>query len=533
MATFIGISVTPLTLALVNGHTQQMSASAVYDDMSQIDITSHASWNSSNSGSMTVNSAGLVTAVATGAAVIRALSGALEGFVSGSCSAGSLVSLTVLPTGSNKLRGSTTQMNVSGTYQDSSYVDMAGKCNWTSSDTAVFTVNASTGVVTAVQTGSANVLAASGSITGSTSFAVHNALTGVTINPVTSSILPLGSTQQLLVSGTFEDTTHDYLPAAKWTWTSSDVTYATVAATGIVTTVRSGSATVTATSGAFTASSLILINSGTLSSLSVTPSSLNVVNGKTGALTVAGTYSDGMVRDLTTTAAWTTGTGGVATVGAHTGVVTGVADGVATITATIGSKTSTCAVTSSMGNIVSIGVGPTPRHIYQGTTLQLSASALYEDGTYVVATTTGDWSSSNAARASVGANTGLVTAVAGGPDAVTTVYVTTGSMTGSAEVNVDRHINNYSIVKDLQFASASFTKVTFGFTADSVSFRNMSNINAEISWDGYTVNGGTVVATGSLSMWPIQRNSVWLTCPAASSSAGSINVEVYACSWLP
>ena len=76
----VSISITPTSAqisvsGLAGPTTQQYTATAVFGDGSHQDITSSATWNSSNTGVATINSSGLATAVAAGVVNITATSG--------------------------------------------------------------------------------------------------------------------------------------------------------------------------------------------------------------------------------------------------------------------------------------------------------------------------------------------------------------------------------------------------------------------------------------------------------------------------
>lgn len=66
------LEVTPTAPSVVAGDTEQMTATATYSDSSTADVTSAASWTSSDSAIATVDTNGLVTAVSAGTATISA-----------------------------------------------------------------------------------------------------------------------------------------------------------------------------------------------------------------------------------------------------------------------------------------------------------------------------------------------------------------------------------------------------------------------------------------------------------------------------
>ena len=89
---------------------------------------------------------------------------------------------------------------------------------------------------------------------------------------------------------------------------------------------------------------LTVVSTGpTLQSISVTPANPSVFVGGTQQLSATGSYSDGSMQNLTTTATWSSSALGVATV--TTGLAKGIAPGQATISATSGTITGSVKLT--------------------------------------------------------------------------------------------------------------------------------------------------------------------------------------------
>ena len=129
---------------------------------------------------------------------------------------------------------------------------------------------------------------------------------------------------------------------------------------------------------------------------------------------------------------WESSNTSVATVNAS-GLVTAVAEGTATITASAGDVRTSVEITvvSAMQPVVSVEVSPSAETIATGTTLQLSAEALDENG-QAVSGTVFSWQSSDAAVATVDAS-GLVAGVAAG---TATITASVGGARGTAAITV-------------------------------------------------------------------------------------------------
>jgi trimeric autotransporter adhesin len=156
------ITVTPASKLLAVEETQQYKASAVNVGGDSSDVTSSATWTSSDTSVATVDSSGLVTALSAGAddaAIIEisAASGGESGSVPLVVTASPLSTLTVGPANQVISRGGTLQLTAIGTLEDSSEVDLADAVTWTSQDTTVATVDSS-GFVTALSTGTASTV---------------------------------------------------------------------------------------------------------------------------------------------------------------------------------------------------------------------------------------------------------------------------------------------------------------------------------------------------------------------------------------
>ena len=170
----VAVNTTPSSATITAGGTQQLTATAVFSNNSTQNVTTSANWSSSNSSVVTVNSAGLVTAVAVGTATISASSGGMSGATTVTVRATGgvgLLSIAVTPGGPTINVGGTQQFRATGSYSDLSTRDLTNTATWASSTPAAATVNSS-GLATGVGAGSSVIGATSGSITGSTTLTV-------------------------------------------------------------------------------------------------------------------------------------------------------------------------------------------------------------------------------------------------------------------------------------------------------------------------------------------------------------------------
>ena len=142
---------------------------------------------------------------------------------------------------------------------------------------------------------------------GCRGFFVNPTLTTVTVGP-TGFNLPVGSTQQMTATGTYNDGSTKTLTSGV-VWTSSDGNVATVSSSGQVTGVAAGTATITAQSGTITGTASITVSLTNVTGLTISPTSGNVkTNGGTVTFSALATISGpSKPVDVSAQANWTIG----------------------------------------------------------------------------------------------------------------------------------------------------------------------------------------------------------------------------------
>jgi hypothetical protein len=178
-ATLQTISVTPVSASVALGKTQQFTATGTFSNNTTHDLTSLATWFSSNAlvstVSNTIGSKGLATTLAEGSTAISAqFSGVTSNSAILTVTATELVSISVLP--HNPTASITAsqfqqfQFQAIGLFTDTSILDLTTTVGWSSSNTSVATINipGSPGLAQLVSSGTSTITATSGSISGST-----------------------------------------------------------------------------------------------------------------------------------------------------------------------------------------------------------------------------------------------------------------------------------------------------------------------------------------------------------------------------
>ncbi len=312
--------------AVVNG-TAKLTGVAL--DASQQPLTDRSlTWSTSNATVATVDATGLVTAHAVGTATITGSSQGKSATATITVTQAQVASVNVTPNPLSMSVGQNTQLTA--TILDQNGNPITGRtAAWTTSNSGVATVS-TTGVLTAVAAGSATITASIDGKSGTTVVSVSNFGVGsVSVQPSTVSVVERVSSQ---LSAVVRDVTGAIVTGRVVAWTSSDNAIATVSPSGLVTGVKAGSATITATSEGVSGTAVITVTLAPVASVVITPPAPSVTVG--GTISLVPTLTDIGGTSLTgRTIAWTSSTPAVATV-SSTGVVTAVGPGTSPFNAT-------------------------------------------------------------------------------------------------------------------------------------------------------------------------------------------------------
>ncbi len=241
--TSITVTLSPSSVAV--GQTSTASASGLDQNGNAIAVGSVV-WSTGSSSIATITATGAITGVAPGQALILAAAGGRSGQQTITVTQVPVAIVALTPSAPTLAVGATQQFTV--TTSDALGNVLTGRVvTWLSSDPTKVSVS-SAGLATAVAAGSATITATSEGKSGSATVTVTAgtvAVATVAVTPSAPSIV-IGATQQL--TATTKDAGGNILTGRTVTWSSSDISKATVSQTGLVTAVATGSATITATS---------------------------------------------------------------------------------------------------------------------------------------------------------------------------------------------------------------------------------------------------------------------------------------------
>ena len=300
----------------------------------------------------------------------------------------SVASIVVNPSSASLVVGGTQRFTASARASDGSTISGVN-FTWTSSNTAVVTINAS-GLATAVSAGTAMIRAMGNGISSA------QVTVTVTVPPVASVTVSPSAAQQLNVgdSVTFSAMARTASGAVRddveISWSSSDTDVVTINASGVATAAGVGTATIRATADGVSSTPVMITVTEppppppVVATVMVTPMEASIEEGGTHQFEAMAMTSDGMaIPDVEFT--WMSSDDNIATVSSM-GLATGVSAGEVMITATAGEVSGTAMLTVTEPPpppppvVATVMVTPMEASIEEGQEQQFEAMAVTADG---------------------------------------------------------------------------------------------------------------------------------------------------------
>ena len=161
----VSISVTPPNPEVPAGTPQQFAAAGNYNDGSKKDLTSTATWTSSDPAVASISTSGMAATATPGQTTIAAALGSVAGTAQLKVDPAALTSISVTPATVYVGVGSNRQYTATGRFTDGTTRNLTASVIWTTSDHAIATVDR-LGLATSTGDGSAAVTATAGTISG-------------------------------------------------------------------------------------------------------------------------------------------------------------------------------------------------------------------------------------------------------------------------------------------------------------------------------------------------------------------------------
>ncbi|OOB92487.1 lipoprotein adhesin LigA [Leptospira interrogans] len=512
-AVLTSIQINPVNPSLAKGLTQKFTATGIYSDNSNKDITSAVTWFSSDSSIATISNAqknqGNAYGAATGTTDIKATFGKVSSPVSTlSVTAAKLVEIQITPAAASKAKGLTERFKATGIFTDNSNSDITNQVTWNSSNTDILTVsntNAKRGLGSTLKQGTVKVTASMGGIEDSVDFTVTQAtLTSIEVSPTRASIAK-GMTQKFTATGIFTDHSKKDI-TEQVTWKSSSKALNMLNASGEEGTGKAiavGKTTITATLEKLSGKTDITVTPAVLTSIQISPVKHSLVKGLTEKFSATGIYSDNSNKDITSSVTWHSSNNSVATISntkGYQGQAYGTGTGTVNIKATLGnvsSQVSKLSVTAA--ELTEIVLNPTSSHKAKGLTENFKATGVFTDNSTKDITDQVTWKSSNAAYAKISNATGskgVVNALSKGTSHISATLGSISSANATFQVtpariaSIEVTPNNFFLIKGL---SHPFKAI--GIYTDNTK----TDITKQVSWSSSDPNVASIDNTFSLA----------------------------------
>ena len=263
------ITLSPSTASIVEGQTEQFTATGLLSNGTVETITNKLTWAvSSASGNFaSISNTGLATGLAPGLENITATAPlgilGLLAPLTGSANLSVLPlleAITVSPSAASIIPGQTQQFTATGLFSDGTVQTITNQLSWSSASSTLASIS-STGLATGLLPGLDTITATAPAgeltgplagllspITGASNLSVLPLLEAITVSPSAASIIP-GQTQQFTATGLFSDGTMQTI-TNQLSWSSASSTLASISSTGLATGLLPGLDTITATAPA-------------------------------------------------------------------------------------------------------------------------------------------------------------------------------------------------------------------------------------------------------------------------------------------
>lgn len=495
-ATINQIQVTPANPSNAVGTQRQFVATAIFSDNSNQNITSSATWSSSNSAVATISNAtgsrGLATANAEGSSTISATFMGVTGGTTMNVTAATVNAVQITPSNTTIANGSSQQYTATAIFSDSSTQDVTDSTNWSSSQTAVASISnlaANRGLASALGLGTTTISGQFLGVTGTTNLTVSAAtVSSLEIQPINPSI-GRGTNLQFSATAILTDnSTQNVTNDPSLVWSSSDISVATISnatmTKGLASSLAQGTTTIAATFAGATAQTMLTVTPAVLSSVEVTPSSPQVPRGTTQQFVATAVFSDSSTQDVTANATWSSSASAIAAISnadGSRGLAAANAEGMTTISAAFSSVTGSTTMTVTPASVTAINVTPSNPSLPLGFNQAFTATGSLSDGGTRDVTNSVTWISTapNIATISNAADSrGLASSVSVGS---TTIIARLGQIQGTTALTVSSAtLNAIGVTPNPVSVADGFSRP---FTATG-SFSDASNrdITNQVTW---------------------------------------------------
>ena len=416
------LALTAVESSLKVSETFQVNATGTYSDGSTKNLTTTVIWGSTDLSVASISASGLVVAVSVGMSSITARLDGVSQEVQFTVLT-DIDSLSVTEVSSILKVSETFQLNVSGVSADGSTKDVTELMTWSVVNPEVLEVSGS-GLITALSAGNTSIIGTYEGLSTQQNISVKS-LTELSISP-TSLTLATASSTQLSVTGLYSDGSTEDLTSSV-VWGSTDLSVASISASGLVVAVSEGMTSITARVNEVSQEAQVTVLTD-IDSLSVTEVSSTLKVSQTFQLNVSGIFADGSSGDVTELMTWSVVNPEVLEV-SGSGLITALSAGNTLITGTY--KGLSTQQNVSVKALTDLDISPTSLTLATASSGQLSVTGIYSDDSNEAVDNLVTWQSSDEDVATIsssgevlGISTGTVSITANVDGIISSLSVT-------------------------------------------------------------------------------------------------------------
>ena len=436
-AELVSLVISPSRSTIAKGNSQSYEVTGQYTDGSFKDLTSQATWQSSDNTIAYISSPSMAFGADTGTVNIIATVQGQQVTAKLTVTAAEITRIAVTPTALSIAKGHSGQLTATAYYTDSTSADITQIATWKSADSSIAAVpstGTSGGLVSGIEQGQTTVTATYSGMNDDALIIVTEAvLEQVVLEPKVATVAA-GVSQSYSLRAIYSDGTSNDVTALA-SWTSSKTTVATIDATGLASTYIAGQTDITGQYQGKNDSGVLTVTQAVITELQVTPINIRKPKGSQGQYTATAVYSDKTSKDVTTQALWQSANANIVSIetgAVNPGLAFGENVGTTEISAQFDGQTGKTNATVTDAELVSLVISPELTSIPVGTTQQYNLQGIYTDSSTRDLTNQATWQSSDNAMASI-SNAALAT---GNLQGSVTITADVKGKTATATLNV-------------------------------------------------------------------------------------------------
>lgn len=312
--TISSIQVTPVVGSKAVGEVQQFYATATLSDNSTMDISSVCDWSSSNSSALSISSTGLANLNSTATVIVEASYQGINNKVNFTVNDKTLSSIRIESDTLSTNIGITSYFTAIGVYSDSSEEDITSSVTFSTDDSSIAIISnvaGEKGKISALAEGTTNISAELGEVSASVNLEVADRTLSSIRVETNNSLLSAGINAYFSAIGVYSDATEIEI-TENVTWSISNPSYGTISNSGshkglYYNSFAEGtteSLTINADYNGVNGNLDILLAPGTISSITINPSSAIKNMNQIQSYQAYANFSDGASVEITDIVTW-------------------------------------------------------------------------------------------------------------------------------------------------------------------------------------------------------------------------------------